>query len=115
MYVVKRPFKSFGKFYAVGTVITDPTAIKRFNGKVAEGKIVNVTEQTYDSAAKYFKSKFFVDLPPLALNSEEIDDNQENTDDNQESTDEVKSDENQAEPDKAPVVAVAKVSAVSAK
>ena len=103
MYVVKRPFKSFGKFYAVGTVIADPTAIKRFNGKVAEGKIVNVTEQTYESAAKYFKEKFFVDLPPLTLNSEKADDNQEKTDDNQ------------TEPEKAPVVAVAKVSAVSAK
>ena len=110
MYVVKRPFKSFGKFYAVGTVIADPTAIKRFNGKVAEGKIVNVTEQTYESAAKYFKEKFFVDLPPLTLNSEKADDNQEKTDDNQEKTD-----DNQTEPEKAPVVAVAKVSAVSAK
>lgn len=109
MLVVKRPFKSLGKYYAVGTVITDPTAIKRFNGKLAEGKIVNVTEQTYDSIAKYFKEKFFVDLPPLALKTEKESDENQN--------DENPNDENQTnnDADKAQAVAVAKASVVSAK
>jgi len=28
MYVVRKPFKSMGKFYDVGSIIEDPTAIK---------------------------------------------------------------------------------------
>ena len=65
MYVVRRSFKSLGKVYTVGSVITEPTSIKRFDGKLAEGKIIEVTKQTYDSTAKYFKEKFGVELPPI--------------------------------------------------
>ena len=50
-YVVKKPFKSMGKFYSVGSIIEDPTAIKRFKSKVNEGKIVVVTEGNLQSVA----------------------------------------------------------------
>lgn len=72
MFVVRRPFKNFGKVHTVGSVITEPTAIKRFNGKLAEGKIIEVTEQTYENAASYFKGKFGVDIPPLTTSTEEV-------------------------------------------
>ena len=65
MYVVKRPFKCFGKTYTAGSVITEPATIKRFKGKLAEGKIIEVTEQTYESIALYFKKKYGVILPTL--------------------------------------------------
>lgn len=71
MFVVKRPFKSFGKAYVVGSVITDPSAVKRFKGKLAEGKIIEVTEQTYETVAKYFKVKYNVSLPPISVKPEE--------------------------------------------
>ena len=70
MLVVKKPFKSIGKVYTVGSVITDPTAIKRLKGKIAEGKIIEVTEHTYDSTSKYFKAKYNVDLPAIKQNEE---------------------------------------------
>lgn len=66
MYVVKRPFRNLGKVLTAGTVITEPAVIKRFRGRLAEGKIIEVTEQTYDSISAYFKSKYGVDLPPLS-------------------------------------------------
>ena len=69
MFVVKRPFRNLGKTLTAGTVITEPAAIKRFNGRVAEGKIIEVTEQTYNNIAKYFKSKYGVTLPPFAETS----------------------------------------------
>lgn len=70
MYVVKRPFRNFGKVYTAGTVITEPAEIKRFNGKLAEGKIIVVTEQTFDATAKYFKEKYGVDIIPVVEDTE---------------------------------------------
>ena len=64
MYVVKRPFKSIGKIYTAGTVIAEPAKIKRFNGKLAEGKIIKVDEQNIGSTAEYFKTKYGVDITP---------------------------------------------------
>lgn len=66
MFVVKRPFKNLGNVYTAGSVISEPASIKRFKGKVAEGKIIEVTEHNYDETAKYFKSKYGVDIPPIA-------------------------------------------------
>lgn len=65
MFVVKRPFKNLGITHTAGSVISEPAVIKRFKGKVAEGKIIEVTEHNYDAAAKYFKSKYGVDIPPV--------------------------------------------------
>lgn len=71
MLLVRRPFKSLGKVYTAGSVITDPACIKRLKGKLAEGKIIEVTEQTYPSTAEYFKAKFGVDIPPFDASNEE--------------------------------------------
>ena len=65
MFVVRRPFRNLGKVICAGTVITEPATIKRFKGKLAEGKIIEVTEQNFDATAKYFKAKYGVELPAL--------------------------------------------------
>ena len=62
MFVVRRPFRNLGKVLCAGTVITEPATIKRFKGKLAEGKIIEVTEQNFDATAKYFKVKYGVEL-----------------------------------------------------
>ncbi len=63
-FVVKRPFKSMGKFYGVGSIIKDPTAIKRFKSKVNEGKIIEVTKDNLQSVASYIKARSGVDILP---------------------------------------------------
>lgn len=64
MYVVKKPFKSLGKFYGVGSIIEDPTAIKRFKSKVNEGKIIVVSEDNLQTVAAYIKARSGVDILP---------------------------------------------------
>ena len=71
MLLVKRSFKSLGKVYTAGSEITEPACIKRLKGKIAEGKVIEVTEQTYDSTAKYFKEKYGVVIPQLKKPTEE--------------------------------------------
>ena len=73
-YVVKRPFKSLGKFYGVGSIIEDPTAIKRFKSKVAEGKIIVVTEDNLQSVAAYIKARSGVNILPGFTKTETTDD-----------------------------------------
>lgn len=73
MFVTKRPFRNFGKVYTAGTVIDNPAVIKRFKGKLAEGKIIEVTEQNYSGVAAYFKAKYGVDIAPIeAKPAEEV-------------------------------------------
>ena len=62
MYVVKKPFKSMGKFYGVGSIIEDPTAIKRFKSKVNEGKVIVVSEDNLQTVAAYIKARSNVDI-----------------------------------------------------
>ena len=64
MYVVKKPFKSMGKFYGVGSIIKDPTAIKRFKSKVNEGKIIVVSDDNLQAVAAYIKARSNVDILP---------------------------------------------------
>lgn len=66
MYAVKRPFKSLGEFYAVGSIVSEPTAIKHFKSRLGAGDIIVVTEQNYDTCKAYFKGKYKVDIPGLA-------------------------------------------------
>ncbi|NLI59424.1 MAG: hypothetical protein GX387_13130 [Clostridium sp.] len=73
MYVVKKPFKSMGKFYGVGSIIVDPTAIKRFKSKVNEGKVIVVTEDNLQSVAAYIKARSGVDILPGFTKTETID------------------------------------------
>ena len=73
MYVVKKPFKSMGKFYGVGSIIEDPTAIKRFKSKVNEGKIIVVTKDNLQSVAAYIKARSGVDILPGFTKTEPTD------------------------------------------
>ena len=74
MYVVKKPFKSMGKFYGVGSIIEDPTAIKRFKSKVNEGKVIVVTEDNLQSVAAYIKARSGVDILPGFTKTKPMDD-----------------------------------------
>lgn len=64
MYVVKKPFKSMGKFYGVGSIIEDPTAIKRLKSKVNEGKVIVVSDDNLQTIAAYIKARSNVDILP---------------------------------------------------
>ena len=65
MYVVRRPFRNIGKVFTVGSTIEDPTVIKHFKSRLAEGKIIVVDGHNYTARAKYFKDRFGVTLPSL--------------------------------------------------
>lgn len=73
-FVVKKPFKSLGKFYGIGSIIEEPTAIKRFKSKVNEGKIIAVTKDNLQSVAAYIKARSGVDILPGFTKTEPIDD-----------------------------------------
>lgn len=62
MYVVKRPFRNFGKTLVAGTLIEDTSSIKRFKTRLAEGKIIEVTEENYKNNVAYFKGKYGIDI-----------------------------------------------------
>lgn len=64
MFVVRKPFKSMGKFYGVGSIIEDPTAIKRFKSKINEGKVIVVSKDNLQTVAAYIKAKSNVDILP---------------------------------------------------
>lgn len=69
MFVVRRPFKSLGKCFTVGSTL-EPTDCKLFKTKVAEGKIIEVTENNYETIKSFFQQKFGVVIPPI--NKEEV-------------------------------------------
>ena len=81
MYVVKRPFKNFGTAMTAGTVIKNPADIKRFKCKLAEGKIVEVTEQSSQEYHQYFKLKYGVDIYEDANKGNDEDANKGNDED----------------------------------
>ena len=64
MFVVRRPFKSLGKCFTVGSTL-EPTDCKLFKTKVAEGKIIEVTENNYETIKSFFQQKFGVVIPPI--------------------------------------------------
>jgi hypothetical protein len=57
IFVARKPFKTCGNFYALGSIITDPSAIKFFNTKLREGKIVEVNESNAEHIAEYVTAK----------------------------------------------------------
>lgn len=57
LYAVKRPFKSLGKFYKAGSIITDPASIKYFRDKIDEGIVVLVTEQNHGAVGHYLEQR----------------------------------------------------------
>jgi hypothetical protein len=74
MYVVKKSFKSMGKFYGVGSIIEDPTAIKRFKSKVNEGKVIVVSDDNLQTVAAYIKARSNADILPKFAKTVPIDD-----------------------------------------
>ena len=60
--IVKRPFTTNGEFYAVGTVIADPTAIRLYKSKVREGKIVEVNEHNLPKLTEWLESRTGIDF-----------------------------------------------------
>ena len=65
--LVIKPFKSNGIFYERGSVITDPSLIRRYTLKIREGKILQVNLN--DEKLKY---KFDILVKKYRLNSDEI-------------------------------------------
>lgn len=65
--LVIKPFKSNGIFYGRGSVITDPSLIRRYTLKIREGKILQVNLN--DEKLKY---KFDILVKKYRLNSDEI-------------------------------------------
>ena len=63
-----------GKFYGVGSIIEDPTAIKRFKSKVNEGKVIVVSEDNLQTVAAYIKARSNVDILPKFTKTKLIDD-----------------------------------------
>ena len=57
IFVARKPFKTCGIFYALGSIITDPSAIKFFRTKLREGKIVEVDESNAERIAEYVNAK----------------------------------------------------------
>lgn len=59
IYVVKRPFKSAGKYYAVGTILEDLTGVKLPKIKVREGKLVPFYKGAprYEDNLKYLEHR----------------------------------------------------------
>ena len=113
MFVVRRPFKSYGKHYTYGDVINNPSDIKLFKSKFAEGKILEVTESNYDNMAEYFKSKFNVELPPLKQEAEEAEEAEEVVNQNDNEDTDNKDIDNEKK-DEEPKVNTAKASVVVA-
>ena len=72
MYVVRRPFKSYGKAFTYGDIINVPSDVKLFKAKVAEGKILEVTDANYEHLSVYFKTKYDVELPSLKQDNKEV-------------------------------------------
>lgn len=69
MFIVRRPFRNLGVTLTAGMVIEEPDKVKRFKGRLAEGKIVEVTKSNYKAHKAYFKVKYGVDLPPIEVNT----------------------------------------------
>ena len=72
LYIVKRSFKSNGKVYLLGSVITDPSGIHLFKTKIKDGKLIEVTEQNVESIAAYVLTRTGVDPTPIIKNEQEI-------------------------------------------
>jgi hypothetical protein len=63
-----------GKFYGIGSIIEDPTAIKRFKSKVNEGKVIVVSDDNLQTVAAYIKARSNVDILPKFAKTVPIDD-----------------------------------------
>lgn len=57
MYVVKRPFRNYGKMLTPGSVV-EPGDIKRFKSRIKEGRIVDVAENDISKWDAYLFSHY---------------------------------------------------------
>lgn len=64
LYVVRRPFRTGGEFFGIGTILEDLSTIKRGRLKLTEGKIIPLPREKEEiiKLHHYFKGKFGVDL-----------------------------------------------------
>lgn len=65
MFIARKAFKNNGVTYAVGSVISEPTAIKHLKARLAERVIIEVTEDNFDQFYGYFLTKFGVKIAPV--------------------------------------------------
>lgn len=61
MYVVRRAFRNYGNMLAPGSVV-EPDAIKHFKSRLRDGRIVEVTEQSFDKWEELFRVRYGVAL-----------------------------------------------------
>lgn len=64
MLVVRKAFSNNGVTLTAGSIISEPAAIKRFNYRLRERIIIEVTEKTFKKYQGYFLTKFGVDITP---------------------------------------------------
>ena len=70
MFVVKRPFRDAEGMVPAGSIV-EPAGLKRFEHRLREGHIVEVTEQNFNEYAYFFKKRFGVNLPKIEPKAEE--------------------------------------------
>lgn len=64
LYVVKRPFRSNGKWFHVGDILEDLGVVKLGKIKVSEGKLVRIPKdkESLNHFIDYFKARTGIDL-----------------------------------------------------
>lgn len=100
MYVVRRPFRDATGMKPAGSIV-EPAGVKRFERRLSDGHIVEVTEHNFDKYAEFFKQRFGITLAPIKP-----------VDTEENKTDEVKQPEAPAEAPAAPVVTEVKATEV---
>ena len=66
MFVVRRPFRDAKGVMLAGTVVK-PADLQRFMFRVKAGHLVEVNEQNFKAMAAFFKQRYNVDLPVIAV------------------------------------------------
>lgn len=61
MYVVRRSFRNYGDIMVPGSTV-EPSTIKRFKSRLADGHIIEVTEQNFEKWREVFKIRYGVTL-----------------------------------------------------
>ena len=55
MYLVRKGFRSYGKMFRMGSVVSDPSKIRFFNTKLKNKQIVELTKDNYKQLAEYVR------------------------------------------------------------
>ena len=62
MLFVRKTFKSNGKCFTAGSVVTEPAAMKHFKRRLFDRYLIEVTEQNFDKWYNYFLVKHGVEI-----------------------------------------------------